>query len=557
MCLKMFHRLLPVGRRFLKRLRGIFKYIFDYKIILFSLLYIIMNSCVIFLLRNIFSISSIGWFFPAAFLILFVLVHFFQKKQQGKLLENGKSRKGRGERIVKFFVLLEYVFLVGIFSLCRNLPIISNEAMLFKNRESFTQGFINVKVYISEEIEERHKDMSLTVTLLEDLEMGGKILPKSSTKLLLKLPNFYSFEIGQVCQVEGYLTLPENFDDFNYERYLANKKIFFLMDNPKIFCKELTEERKGNFLRNVLVDFKMKMVGYVDEVLNEPQSSLLVGILFGQKRLFSAVFDDATRLSGVSHIISASGYNVTILTIAINKLLFFLPKRAKVIVGLIVIWLYCILSGLSTSIVRATIMGSVSMIAMLLGRNTSIHLSIPFVSFLFVLLNPMAMTDVGFLLSVSALLGLVYLLPILTSFREKIFKKAVFLDEYVLPTLSCTLATLPVLILTFKTFTIWSVLVNAIILPIVESTMLFGFLAIFFYILFKPFSYILFSVINVQLKCFEMIVMFVKNLGFGQFEIESKYIIPFALLLILCFVVVTIYFYPLENEKYNYYLKDT
>lgn len=51
--------------------------------------------------------------------------------------------------------------------------------------------------------------------------------------------------------------------------------------------------------------------------------------------------------------------------------------------------------------------------------------------------------------------------------------------------------------------------------------------------------------------------MFVKNLGFGQFEIESKYVIPFALLLILCFVVVTIYFYPLENEKYNYYLKDT
>ena len=557
MYLKMFHRLLPVGRRFLKRLRGVCRYIFDYKIILFSLLYIVVNSCVIFLLRNIFSISSIGWFFPAAFLILFVLVHFFRKKQQGKFLENKKSRKGREERIVKFFVLLEYVLLVGILSLLRNLPIISNEVILLKNRESFTQSSTSIKVYISEEIEERHSNILLTVRLLEDLEMDGKVLPKSSTKLLLKLPNFYSFEIGQVCQVEGYLTLPENFDDFNYDRYLANKKIFFLMDNPKIFCKKLSEERKGNFLRNFLVDFKKKMVGYVDEVLNEPQSSLLVGILFGQKRLFSTVFDDATRLSGVSHIISASGYNVTILTIAINKLLFFLPKRTKVIVGLIVIWLYCILSGLSASIVRATIMGSISMVAMLLGRNTSIHLSIPLVAFLFLLINPMAITDVGFLLSVSALLGLVYLLPILTSFREKIFKKAVFLDEYVLPTLSCTLATLPVLILTFKTFTIWSVLVNAIILPIVESTMLFGFLAILFYILFKPFSYILFSVINVQLKCFEMIVMFVKNLGFGQFEIESKYIIPFALLLTLCFVVVTIYFYPLENEKYNYYLKDT
>lgn len=557
MHIRVFHRVRPRLMKFLRRVVGLFRYIFDYKILLFSLVYIVLNPCVIFLLRNIFAKNSIGLpLILFSLLVMFIFLILLEKLLR-KFTETFKTEKRNREGVFTFFVLLKCVVLAVLILVCRNWSVLSNEFQTSKNATSFTNSSTNLKVYVSEEVEERHRNILLTVTLLEDLKFGEKTLSKNSSKVLVKLPNFYDFSIGQVCQVWGQLSLPENFDDFDYQKYLGNKKIFFLMDAPKIECKKLTEIRKGNFIRNTLVDFKMKMVGYVDQVLNEPQSSLLVGILFGQKRLFSTSFEEATRISGVSHIISASGYNVTILIIAINKGLFFLPKKSKVIIGLIMIWLYCILSGLSTSIVRATIMGSVSMIALLFGRGSSVHISIPLVSFLFLLLNPMAISDIGFLLSLSALLGLVYLLPIFVKIREKVFKKASFLDEYVLPTLSCTLTTLPVSILTFKTFTIWSVLVNALILPIVESTMLFGFLAIILFLLFKPFSYMLFSVINVQLKCFEYVVMFVKDIGFGQFDVERKLLPVLVSLLLLFFVVLAIYFFPLENEKYNYYLKDT
>lgn len=557
MHIKMFHRVRGRLEKFFNRVVGVARYIFDYKILLFSILYIVLNPCVIFLLRNILQRSSIGFFELLLSLLIPVSLLILSRKFLWKFIEPTKMGQKYRVGVFTFFVLAKYASLAVLISVVWSWPVLFNESSVLKDAESFTNSSTSFNMYISEEVEEKHRKILLTATLLEDLNFGGKMLPKNSSKVLIKLPNFYDFSIGQVCKVSGQLSVPENFDDFDYQKYLGNKKIFFLMDAPQIECQKLTEVRKGNFVRNILVDFKMKMVGYVDQVLNEPQSSLLVGILFGQKRLFSNSFEEATRISGVSHIISASGYNVTILIIAINKVFFFLPKKSKVIAGLIVIWLYCILSGLSTSIVRATIMGSVSMIALLFGRSSSVHISIPLVSFLFLLLNPMAISDVGFLLSLSALLGLVYLLPIFVQMREKVFKKAAFLDEYILPTLSCTLTTLPVSILTFKTFTIWSVLVNALILPIVESTMLFGFLAIIFFLLFKPFSYILFSVINVQLKCFEVVVMFVKDIGVGQFDIERRFLPVLVSILLLFFVVLVIYFFPLENEKYNYYLKNS
>jgi len=557
MYLRVFHTVRRIWEKFSKRVVGLFRFIMDYKIILFSLSYIVTNSLSIFLLGNIFKDISIGWLVFRILLLFTLLVVFLLKIFRGKFSKEWRDGKYEGKTSYKFFTLSFSFLLILLFALLRNTLIISNEAEMVKNSKSFTNSSTRLKVYIVEEVEEKHTRQQLVVQLLEDINFEEKVLEKNSTFLLLKLPSFYKFQIGQVCEVKGLLAEPENFEDFDYRKFLANKKIFFLMDNPKIFCKKIEDERRGNFLKNSLVDLKTKLIEKIDSVLNEPQSSLLAGILFGQKRLFSRSFEEATRVSGVSHIVAASGYNVTILSIAINKLFFFLPKRLKLIASLIVIWLFAILSGFSASIVRACMMGSVSIIALFFGRSNSIHIALPFVAFLFVLFNPFALSDVGFLLSISAVFGLVYIMPILVSLKEKVTKKYKFLDDFVLPTLSCTLSTLPLSVFTFKTFSIWSVPVNTLVLPVVESTMLFGFLALLFQKVFPPFSYIFFSIVNVQLKYFELVVSFVEKLNFGQVSLSDTASKAVALVLLFCFVVLIIFFYPIKNEKYNHYLKNS
>ena len=557
MYLRMFHTAKRVWGKFFKRVVGLFRFIMDYKIILFSLSYIVANSLSIFLLRNIFETTSIGWVSFWIFLLSSLCTLLLLKILKGKFSKGEEGGEYKGKVSFKIFTLSFSLVFVLLFTLVRNMPIILNESEVLKNSEGFTRSSTRFRVYIAEEIEEKHTSQQVMVKLLEDIYFEKKILDKNSSFLLLKLPSFYKFKIGQVCEVEGLLTEPENFEDFDYRKFLANKKIFFLMDNPKIFCKKIEDERRGNFLKNSLVDLKIKLIEKIDSVLNEPQSSLLAGILFGQKRLFSKSFEEATRVSGVSHIVAASGYNVAILSIGVNRLFFFLPKRLKLIASLIVIWLFAILSGFSASIVRACMMGSVSMIALLFGRSNSVHVALPFVAFLFVLLNPFAISDVGFLLSISAVFGLVYIMPILVSLKEKVTKRYEFLDDFVLPTLSCTLSTLPISVFTFKTFSIWSVPVNTLVLPVVESTMLFGFLGLLFQKIFSPFSYIFFSIVNVQLKYFELVVSFVQRLNFGQVSLSDTTSRIVSLVLLFCFVVLIIFFYPIKNEKYNHYLKNS
>ncbi len=260
-------------------------------------------------------------------------------------------------------------------------------------------------------------------------------------------------------------------------------------------------------------------------------------------------------MAGLSHIVAASGYNVTILVVATEKIFFFLPKKSRVIVGLIVIWLFAILSGLSSSIVRACIMGSISLLAIIFGRSNTVHVAIPLASALFVVAQPLIVFDVGFLLSISAVLGLTYILPILLDLKAKVTKKFQFVDDNILPTLSCTLGTLPISILTFNTFSIWAVPSNTIILPIIDTTMFLGVLGIVAWNIFKPLSYIFFTITNMQLKYFEFVVNLIHSLNWGQFEFSggaSKFVSLTFLLITILFII---YLYPIENEQYNYYLK--
>jgi competence protein ComEC len=212
--------------------------------------------------------------------------------------------------------------------------------------------------------------------------------------------------------------------------------------------------------------------------------------------------------------------------------------------------------GLGNSIIRACIMNTLSLIAVLFGRDNKIHISLPFTAAIFVFLDPLIVLNVGFLLSISAILGLVYISPILKFTKEKITKNFKFFEDYVFPTLSCTIGTLPVAIFTFKTFSIWSVLVNTLVLPVVEGTMLWGALSLLFSKIHPPLSNLFFTVVNLQLKYLEAVVNKVGSLGFGSWEVSENISVIIAIFSLLFILSLVIYFYPIDNEEYNYYLKN-
>jgi competence protein ComEC len=369
---------------------------------------------------------------------------------------------------------------------------------------------------------------------------------------------FENLSIGSVCNTYARLEVPENFDDFDYVRYLKNRNIYLRSSEIKfVSCSNhFTIQNPSDlflWIKSRLRTFRNILSNQVENYLPEPQASLLIGILFGSQRAFSDEFEESLRISGTTHIIAASGYNITILILASNKTLNFINKKYRLLISLILIWCYCILSGLGASILRATMMGTITIFALLSGNVRNTHLLIPTGTLFLILINPRILFDIGFQLSILATLGLIYLLPSIENFLEKVFKiKSVpqFLEDNLLGTISCTLSTLPISISIFGKVSLVSVFANVLVLPLTESTMLYGTISLITSFLSTKLSKLLFSIPYVQLKLFEWVVEFFGCIEWGYLDVSTSWIGLAIGILLLLFCIL---FYPLDQE--NYYVK--
>ena len=530
-------------------------YILDYKLILYSLLFLFSYLVGLLVLRNVtrpYTIGAVLLIFVISFLIVLLVFVSFSNMPNSSMFF--KSKLWSREFVYKIRGI-GFAFIVGVLAVVYALVTCRYEREQNEAVGGFTLGNTGFVGFVLSEPSKGHILQSVETRALWGGTRSDTNWDKYEGNILVRSNPFQTFNIGQRCFFYGNFVEPKNFSDFDYKKYLRGQSIYIIFEAISVECDSVSDVRYGFVIRNFLVDLKYYLISKVDTVLFEPQSSLLVGILFGQERLFSKNFEKAVRDSGVSHIVAASGYNVSILIVFANRTFSFLERKSKNIIGLVVIWMFAMLSGLSASIVRACIMTSVSLIAVLFGRSNSIHIAIPFTVAIFLIFDRYILESVGLQLSLMATLGLVYLLPVFENVANSCFGKSDFLKGYVLPTMSCTIATMPVTLSVFNSFSVWSVLANTLILPVIEGTMLWGVLAIISQKLLPQLSYLFFSVVNIQLKYFEWVVEHIGGINWGVWSIDSHYAGCLSVLLGSIVFIFVIYFYPLENEKYNYYIK--
>lgn len=496
-----------------KRSISLFEYIRSFPILLISILSIFIN-----LILYIFYLST-GNFILISILVFIVLIvevpRIVRKRAEGTNVN------------VQIFSLLTILYILTILSIYQDLRDTQKVSAFTTPAEA-----VELKIL---DISKSKGDIQEVVFQYGDLRGVGYI------------DWFENLSIGDTCIAYGEIKEPENFSDFNYKEYLRKKNIYLYARSLDLSsCRyEFDIYDLSSYaihLKRTLRDLRDTLSNTIDENLPEPQSSLLIGILFGSARAFSNEFEEALRVSGTTHIIAASGYNVTILIMLCNKLFSFLNKKVRLILSLILIWLFCIFSGLSASILRATVVGSLTILSLLTGNVKNSNLIIPAGIYFLLLINPKILFDIGFQLSILATLGLLYLMPSIKGFLDRIFKVPKVLEDYLLSTLSATLATLPVSISVFGKVSLVSIFANMIVLALTESTMLYGVISMF--------SKWFFSIVYFQLKIFEYVVLFFGEITWGYVDIESSWI---GIIILVFIILFCIYFYPVDNE--NYYIK--
>lgn len=338
--------------------------------------------------------------------------------------------------------------------------------------------------------------------------------------------------VGQRCKLRGKIVQPKSFEDFDYRKYLFRKKVYSILEVEEYVCND------GG---NIFLELRYRLERIVERSIPEPEASLIIGIMFGSKRVFKSDFNTALNSSGVSHVIAASGYNVALVAQGVERIFRGRVGKVVIVVKILCIWAFSMFSGLSSSLVRASTMTSLSLFALLFGRESHQSASLIFCITFLMFLNPFLIYDVGFLFSAISVMGLIFL--------PKCFEKAKsrFFKESVLPTLTCILFTFPISIIFFGKVSGISLFSNIIILPIVSSSIFWG-LFVTLLNIFLPLK-ILYLIPYIQLNIFKQFVTISSNVNMVEVNV-NKYIVGICIYLFL--FLFCLLKYPVSSN--NYYI---
>jgi competence protein ComEC len=302
------------------------------------------------------------------------------------------------------------------------------------------------------------------------------------------------YHYGDMVRLRGHLDTPPSGEDFSYQDYLARQGIYSFMPTAEA---TLLPFRLGDPVLDALYRFKDKTVERVHRIFPEPEASLLAGILLGDDNGIPADLQQAYKNTGTAHIIAISGFNIAIIA-GLFVLIFgrLLGRRKGAIAAVVGVILYTIFVGASPSVVRAAIMGSLSIFALQMGRRQNGFTTLAFTAALMAAANPNILWDVGFQLSFAATLGLVLFGPPLQDWFTGLLSRHIpsqraaqiggLIGAYVLFTWAAQLTTLPIIAYQFGTISLVSLLANPFILPVQPAVMVLGGLALMLSFLSLP-----------------------------------------------------------------------
>ncbi len=366
---------------------------------------------------------------------------------------------------------------------------------------------------IIDEPDIREKNQKLTL----EVKAGNE-----ETKILVTTSLDQDFKYGDEVSVTGVLEKPENFltdqgKTFDYIHYLKKDGIYYVMSFVDI---KILSQNHGNFIKSLLFSAKEKFIFTMNRAIPAPESLLMGGLILGEKSSFSQALRQSFVNTGTIHIVALSGYNVTIVAEWIMKIFSFLPKNFGIGVGIFSILLFVLMTGASSTAIRAGIMAILALVARATGRNYDVARALIIAGVLMVLLNPFILIyDVSFQLSFLATIAVIFLSPRM----EKYFMWIPWhwLRDIVTVTFSAYIFVTPFIIYNMGNFSLVALPANIAVLPFIPFTMLIGFITGFvgliFFPLSIPFGYISYFLLHYELGA----IAFFSNLPFASFTIPS------------------------------------
>ena len=311
-----------------------------------------------------------------------------------------------------------------------------------------------------------------------------------TSKILLSAGLDIDYKYGDSVEFSGILKKPGNFitdtgKEFDYINYLRKDGILYVMSYPKI---EVISQGNGNVVKSALFSVKEKFLEKMNFAIPAPENLLMGGLILGEKSSFDQSMRQSFVDTGTIHLVALSGYNVTIVAEWVMKLFGFLPRNLGFSAGIFAILLFVLMTGGSSTAVRAGVMATLALVARATGRNYDVARALILAGVFMILLNPFLLVyDVSFQLSFIATVAVIFLAPRI----EKYFlwvPERFGLRDIVSVTTAAYIFVLPFILYKMGNLSLVALPANILILPFIPLTMMLGFLTGFLGLLHYVFA---------------------------------------------------------------------
>lgn len=298
--------------------------------------------------------------------------------------------------------------------------------------------------------------------------------------------------LGSRVVVEGemqefmHATNPGEFDSREYYRIL---KLDFRLKNARLIRKS----EKYNKFHELFYKIKEFCAKILDKSFNSDDAGIMKAVLLGDKNSLSEDVKELYKRNGIMHIMAISGLHISMLGMGLYRILkkLKIPGTAAAITCVIVMWCYGIMTGMSVSACRAVIMFGMKLTAEMIGRTYDMLTALAVSAVLLLAEQPLYVKHSGFLLSFGAIIGIGVVLPCLeeAGFRYRkntgitemhILEKSVFrpigerLQKGLLSGIAIFLVSFPIQIYFYYQYSVYSILLNLFIIPLMTLVMLSG-----------------------------------------------------------------------------------
>lgn len=285
------------------------------------------------------------------------------------------------------------------------------------------------------------------------------------SKLIVYDKTFQEIEIGKKVKVRGTAKKFErahNPGNFDQRRYYERRRIYGM-----VFSEEILEvEGKTDRLSEWLYKCKLRWKEKLTETMGEKNGAVLSAILLSEKKEMDAEIKELYQKSGIGHILAISGLHISFLGLT----MYYIFRKLGIpyiIAGTgvsVILFLYVLMIGFSVSVMRAVIMLLLRIGADVTGRVYDMATALFFAGAVTLFIQPLYLTDAGFLLSYGAILGILTILPAI----EKLFPCNVMICRGMCASIGINIMLLPILLYFYFEFPTYALLLNLLVIPMMS-----------------------------------------------------------------------------------------